>query len=47
MPLELRSNRVQPSSAPNSCKDWVTALCAMASMREVAATEPPSATATK
>ena len=47
MPLELRSNSAVPSSASSSSIAFVTALCAMASMRDAAATEPLSATAMK
>ena len=47
MPLELRSNSALPSSASSSSRLLVSALCAMLSMREAAATEPLSATAMK
>ena len=47
MPRELRSNSSVPSSASSSSRLFVSALCAMLSMREAAATEPLSATAMK
>ena len=47
MPLVLRSNSAVPSSDLSSIIDSVTALCAITSMREAAATEPLSATAMK
>ena len=47
MPRELRSKSALPSSASSSSMLFVNALCAMLSMREAAATEPLSATATK
>ena len=47
MPRELRSNKSWPTSSSSSCMLLVTALCAMFSMREAAATEPLSATAMK
>ncbi len=47
MPREVRSNSWWPSSASSSSIALVTALCAMLSSREAAATEPLSATAVK